>query len=206
MFNKKYSLINSVKKSVSSIIHPLIVMGMFMSIVFLATPGNIKQPDIPLAVYAMENIQEVVTPPLLRKHKKPSFTSDIECLAKNIYYEARGEPEHGMIAVGLVTINRSQDSQFSKTICGVVTQSIVTHTGEKICQFSWVCELTLAAKPVGQSWDHSLSIARMLLNGGHIHHEDLVEGAKYFHASNARPSWRKNKIKVAEIGNHVFYK
>ena len=206
MFNKKYLLIKSVKKSALSMINPLIVMGMFMSIVFLATPSNIKQPDIPLAVYAMENIQEVVTPPLLRKQKKPSFTSDIECLAKNIYYEARGESEHGMIAVGMVTINRSKDSRFSKTICGVVSQSFVSDTGEKFCQFSWVCELTLSAKPVGSRWGDSLSIARMLLNGGHIHHEDLVEGAKYFHASNARPSWRKNKIKVAEIGNHVFYK
>lgn len=206
MFNKKYLLIKSVKNSVSSMTRSLMIIGVFLTIAILATPGNIKQPDIPLDVYSMENIQAVVTPPLLRKHKKPSFTSDIECLAKNIYYEARGESEHGMIAVGMVTINRSRDSSFSKTICGVVSQSLVSDTGEKICQFSWVCELTLAAKPVGARWVESLSIARMLLNGGHIDHKDLVEGAKYFHASNARPSWRKNKIKVAEIGNHVFYK
>jgi spore germination cell wall hydrolase CwlJ-like protein len=206
MFNKKYLLIKSVKTSVSSMTRSLMIIGVFLTIAILTTPGNIKQPDIPLDVYSIENIQAVVTPPLLRKHKKPSFTSDIECLAKNIYYEARGESQDGMIAVGMVTINRSRDSSFSKSICGVVSQSLVSDTGEKICQFSWVCELTLAAKPVGARWIESLSIARMLLNGGHIDHEDLVEGAKYFHASNARPSWRKNKIKVAEIGNHVFYK
>jgi spore germination cell wall hydrolase CwlJ-like protein len=206
MFNKKYSLITSVKQSVLSMINPLMIMGMFMSIVILATPSNINQPDTQLSVYSTGNMHTVATPIVLRKSKKTSLASDIECLAKNIYYEARGDSEHGMIAVGLVTINRSQDSQFSKTICGVVTQSIVSDTGEKICQFSWVCELTLSATPVGSSWITSLAIAKMLLNGGHIDHADLVEGAKYFHASNARPSWRKNLTKVAEIGNHVFYK
>jgi len=32
--------------------------------------------------------------------------AELLCLAKNIYYEARGEPMHGKIAVAQVTLNR----------------------------------------------------------------------------------------------------
>jgi N-acetylmuramoyl-L-alanine amidase len=41
---------------------------------------------------------------------------DIECLARNIFYESRGEPIEGKIAVGIVTINRAQDPRFGQ-IC-----------------------------------------------------------------------------------------
>ena len=44
----------------------------------------------------------------------------VECLAKNIYHEARGESTAGMFAVGFVTLNRVMDSRYPNTICGVV--------------------------------------------------------------------------------------
>ena len=50
---------------------------------------------------------------------------DLECLARNIYYEAGMESEEGKAAVGLVTINRSRDDKFPKSICGVVSQRTI---------------------------------------------------------------------------------
>jgi hypothetical protein len=46
----------------------------------------------------------------------------IDCLADNIYHEARNEPEKGKVAVALVTLNRVEDPRFPKDICGVVKQ------------------------------------------------------------------------------------
>ena len=44
------------------------------------------------------------------------------CLATAIYFEARGEPIRGQIAVGQVILNRVRSPQFPQTICGVVYQ------------------------------------------------------------------------------------
>jgi spore germination cell wall hydrolase CwlJ-like protein len=50
---------------------------------------------------------------------------ELMCLARNIYYESKGESEKGKIAVGIVTMNRSQHPEFPNTICGVVKQKTV---------------------------------------------------------------------------------
>ena len=66
-----------------------------------------------------------------------------ECLAKNIYFEARNEPFVGQFAVALVTLNRVHDSAFPNTICDVVYEGIHTARGfpkRDRCQFSWDCD------------------------------------------------------------------
>lgn len=32
-----------------------------------------------------------------------------------------------------------------------------------------------------------------------------MDGALFFHATYVKPSWAKNKKRVAHIGRHVFY-
>ena len=59
---------------------------------------------------------------------------EIDCLTQNIYREAGIEPESGMVAVGLVTMNRVKTSGFPKTVCTVVKQKT-----KSTCQFSWFC-------------------------------------------------------------------
>ena len=44
------------------------------------------------------------------------------CLATAIYFEARGEPVSGQVAVGQVIMNRVRSPLFPQTICGVVYQ------------------------------------------------------------------------------------
>ena len=46
--------------------------------------------------------------------------NDLECLAENIYFEARGEPLDGQFAVAEVTLNRTRAPNFPHTVCAVV--------------------------------------------------------------------------------------
>jgi len=59
---------------------------------------------------------------------------EVQCLAQNIYYEARNEPEEGKVAVGLVTINRTQDPRFPDSVCGVVHQRTVLNIPKKVTE------------------------------------------------------------------------
>jgi N-acetylmuramoyl-L-alanine amidase len=118
---------------------------------------------------------------------------DLHCLAKNIYFEARGESNRGKIAVAQVTINRvKHPGDFSKTICGVVYQPD---------QFSWTSLPKQAIKDTKQ-WEESLHIAQGVLSG-RIFLENF--NALYFHAQHVKPYWRKTKKHIRTIGKHIFY-
>lgn len=119
--------------------------------------------------------------------------NDVECLTKNIYYEARGEDNRGRVAVAHVTLNRVKTGYWGNTICKVVYAKK---------QFSW----TLAKKlprPDSKVWAESEQVARKVLAG------DRVRGLSkslYYHATYIKdPSWADPKHEVGQIGNHVFY-
>jgi hypothetical protein len=156
---------------------------------------------------------------------------EFNCLARNIFFEAGGEPEEGKIAVGLVTINRSTDGRFKDTICGVVDQKLTrdipkTQIIEKkeffrtiketqtvwskisICQFSWRCMFVKNPKNNDQRWLDSQRVALELLSSSE-NYEDLrskYADALYFHATGIRPAWVHGKETVNRIGGHIFYK
>lgn len=126
----------------------------------------------------------------------------LDCLAKNIYYEAGGEPFEGKVAVAQVTINRAESGQFPNDICKVVYQKNVVY--EKVlCQFSWYCENASALKPKNTAmFKESEMVARqVLLENFRL---PSLKHALYFHATHINPKW--NREKVAQIGGHVFYK
>lgn len=118
---------------------------------------------------------------------------DLDCLAKNIYFEARGESRQGKIAVAQVTLNRvKHPGEFSKTICGVVYQKD---------QFSWTNLPKATVKDI-QQWEESLHIAQGILRGK-IFLENF--DALYFHANYVKPQWRSTKQYIRTIGKHIFY-
>lgn len=133
----------------------------------------------------------------LSYEKKQKVMKDVECLAKNIYYEAGSEPYSGKLAVAQVTMNRVKSNQFPRTVCGVVYQRT-----KSTCQFSWVCEDDLHPRR-GQAWGESLRIAENILINKRTY--DVVGGAKYFHATYVDPAWSNTKRVVKQIGNHIFY-
>jgi spore germination cell wall hydrolase CwlJ-like protein len=115
------------------------------------------------------------------------------CLAKNIYYEARGEPMQGQIAVALTTLNRVKSHKFPSSICRVVYQPY---------QFSWTHQ-NLAPPRKGPEWDTAVFVAQLTQHTLWKYAKNFK--ALYFHNYKVRPKWNRNKIVVAKIGKHTFY-
>jgi spore germination cell wall hydrolase CwlJ-like protein len=122
-----------------------------------------------------------------------SFSDEDEkCLAKNIYYEAGVESEHGKKAVAQVTLNRMRTGRWGKTICQVVYAK---------AQFSWTMKKKLE-EPKGNAWADSQWIAHRVLRGDAL---PKLETALFYHADYVKPSWRNPVAKIQQIGAHIFY-
>lgn len=126
----------------------------------------------------------------------------LECLTRNIYHEAKGEPFEGKVAVAQVTINRMESGQFPNDLCKVVYQKNVVYD-KVLCQFSWYCENPSNVKPKNLvAYRESEIVAKqVLLEGFRL---PSLTHALYFHAKHINPKW--NREKVAVIGGHIFYK
>jgi spore germination cell wall hydrolase CwlJ-like protein len=126
----------------------------------------------------------------------------LDCLTRNIYWEAASEPFEGKVAVAQVTINRVESGRFADTVCGVVYQKNVFYE-KVVCQFSWLCESTHKTRAVYQPmWQESELVAKkVLLENFRL---PSMKNALYYHATYINPNWKKEKIEV--IGRHVFYK
>lgn len=128
----------------------------------------------------------------------------LDCLAKNIYFEARGEDIIGQYGVGLVTLNRVADKKFPNNICDVVYQAVKVNNKvvKHKCQFSWYCDGISDIPTNSEAWYQAINIAETLL---HFNVEDFTKGSKFYHAIYVTPKWSKNKKVLARIGRHVFY-
>jgi len=126
----------------------------------------------------------------------------LDCLAKNVYYEASSEPFEGKVAVAQVTINRSKHKEFPSDICRVVHEKNVFFK-KVICQFSWFCDQTYKKKPVNhKAYEDSYEVAKkVMIEGFRL---DSMKEAIYYHADYVNPHW--NKPRVGKIGRHIFYK
>ena len=118
---------------------------------------------------------------------------ETECLAGAVYFEAKGESLEGQLAVAEVVLNRADSGRYPSTACGVVFQR---H------QFSFVRHGDFPPiKRNSRAWREAIAIAQ-------IAQDDLwesrVSDAMFFHASRVSPGWRKTRI--AQVGNHVFYR
>lgn len=125
----------------------------------------------------------------------------LNCLTKNIYWEAGSEPFEGKVAVAQVTMNRVASGKFAVDICSVVHQR--TRTAERvICQFSWYCDGSSVIRPIHPvKWRESEEVAKQVLFEGF--RLPSLTTALYFHADYVNPQW--GKPKVAKIGRHIFY-
>lgn len=122
------------------------------------------------------------------------------CLARAVYYEARGEPAEGQIAVAQVILNRARSKKWPNSICGVVNQGV--ERGEK-CQFSFACNSRLSA-PNGVMWEEAELIATQAL-AGQAWLRELME-ATHYHTTSVAPVWRLGLVQQTTIGTHIFYR
>ena len=127
-------------------------------------------------------------------------TKDRRCLAEAIYYEARGEPVAGQIAVAQVVLNRILAGSWPKTVCEVTSQGI--EAGEK-CQFSYACFKQRLSAPTGDTWHNAQALAEDVLEGGAWLEEMLI--ATHFHRVDLKPVWRTAMTEIGRYGRHVFY-
>lgn len=103
-------------------------------------------------------------------------SDDINCLAKNIYYEARNQGYIGQIAVAQTTFNRVNDGKWGDTICDKA--------------------------PYGKAWKRSLYAAKSFQYGLRV---NTLNDSTFYHASYVKPKWASDMVKVAHIGKHIFY-
>jgi spore germination cell wall hydrolase CwlJ-like protein len=117
---------------------------------------------------------------------------ELTCLATGIYFEAKGEPLAGQLAVADVILNRTNSGRFPKSVCSVITQP---------GQFSFVRGGKLPTPPANAQWRKAMAIA-------HVAKKDLWDSpagdALYFHARYAKAGW--GRARVATVGNHIFYR
>lgn len=122
------------------------------------------------------------------------------CLATAIYFEARGEPEHGQIAVGQVILNRVRSPQFPETICGVVYQGQMAPG----CQFSFACDGKTDTPRKDAQWAQAQDLTRKITSGQVWLPE--VGYSTFYHANYVNPRWVRDMSKIDKIGRHIFYK
>ena len=128
--------------------------------------------------------------------------TDLNCLARNIYYEARGEPAAGQLAVAEVTMNRVESSRFPNSVCSVVHEQNWDKRRERyVGAFSWT-EFDALPRPRGESWRRSMDAAVAVYDEQAV---PRVPGALFYHATSITPRWSVNMEPVAEIGRHTFY-
>lgn len=127
-----------------------------------------------------------------------STEEEMECLAKNMYHEAKGEGLEGWLAVANVTLNRVRSNKYPNTICKVVYQNR---------QFSWTQD-GLSDDPKNHKiWNRIVAIAgNMTAEGDFDRVEDNTNGATHFHATRITPYWVADMTPVNTIGNHAFYR
>jgi spore germination cell wall hydrolase CwlJ-like protein len=131
----------------------------------------------------------------------------LECLALNIYFEARGSNLADKVAVADVVLNRKKDRRYPNTVCGVVEQAKLDSNGHprrNQCQFSWFCDGRSDTPRDIDRWEEAQLLAHQILVDGK--YRGISEGATHYHATYVNPTWARSFQQVGRIGEHVFYR
>jgi spore germination cell wall hydrolase CwlJ-like protein len=125
----------------------------------------------------------------------------VKCLTEAIYFEARGEPVRGQIAVAQVVMNRVFSGYYPNTVCGVVYQNASRHLA---CQFTFACDGIADVVREPDAWERAKRIAAETVDGQLWLPE--VGKATHYHAYWVHPSWVHEMTKMYRLGVHTFYR
>jgi spore germination cell wall hydrolase CwlJ-like protein len=172
----------------STMSDPNMFAKMWASVTALVTPK--AEAPVPVAAAQPGNLADLIVAHVAAE------TSDREqeCLAKAVYFEARGEPIEGQLAVAEVVMNRAASGRYPTTLCAVITQK---------AQFSFIRRGKFP-RPNRDSdaWKTAVaiaSIAQQKLAG------TLPASVLWYHATYVSPTWGKRLTKQTQIGLHIFY-
>ena len=166
--------------------------------------------------------------PLKRPSVIGSFYTkeDVECMAKNIYFESRSDNMAGQFAVADVVLNRVKDKRYPNTVCEVIYDGPIKEKWKTKqnpdlpdskreyvplrhkCQFSWYCDGKKDTIPRydNDAWERAQLVAGYILYSGE--YLGITEGATHYHATYVSPNWRHDRGMqlVGRIGSHIFYR
>lgn len=149
--------------------------------------------------------------------------NSIECLAKNIYFEAKNQSFAGKIAIAFVVMNRVKDKRFPNTICKVIYESPMKESwktrnlknlpaSQRIyypvrnkCQFSWYCDGKADTIKEKSVYADIIKIVKIFLDTK-IEFIDFTEGSTHYHAFYVSPDWGSDHTKTFQIDDHIFYR
>jgi len=137
-----------------------------------------------------------------KDHKPISKETENVCLAKALYYEARGEPELGKKAVAKIVLNRKNHKKFPKTICKVINQ-VNYIKGRKLCQFSWVCDRQ-RIDTASNSWEQAKFLSSSILSNK-IKLPNFAPNVLFFKSVHSRQRFGKGYRFVSRVGKSNFY-
>ena len=124
-----------------------------------------------------------------------------KCLAEAVYFEARGEPVLGQVAVAQVILNRVFSGKYPSTVCGVVFQNSHRHLA---CQFTFACDGIRDVVREPDMWERAKKIDAEMLDGKLWLPE--IGKATHYHARYVHPGWVSEMKKMHKLGVHIFYR
>src|SRR6218665_720257 len=88
-----------------------------------AAPQDATSAPVPAPASTDDADQAESLAELVSDHGQPDqLSSELQCLAGAVYFEAKGESLPGQLAVGRVIVARSKSGRFPASYCGVVYQ------------------------------------------------------------------------------------
>jgi spore germination cell wall hydrolase CwlJ-like protein len=148
------------------------------------------EPDLGLILPEAGSLAQLVRE--VRATAETRLDSQMECLATAVYFESKGEPLDGQLAVAQVILNRVESGRFGASICDVVKAPK---------QFSFVRGGSMPAPTNMAQWETAKAIALIATSGSW---PEIVPDATHFHATRVSPGWKLRR--VATVGQHVFYR
>jgi hypothetical protein len=169
------------------------------------TPVSLPMSNaIPLDMVPMPRPAPGLPPPspaeLLHLEGK-AYAKAERCLANAIYFEARGEPVSGQIAVAQVVMNRAFSGFYPNDVCAVIYQNAHRHLA---CQFTFACDGKSKAINERGAWARANRIAKQTLDGQL--YVATVGASTHYHAIYVHPNWVREMHKLARYGIHNFYR
>ena len=149
----------------------------------------------------------VASPAPAQNFELEKLFPQVQCMALNIYYEARGSNLADQAAVADVVMNRVQDTRYPNTICEVVKQGLQNSDGSmkrNKCQFSWYCDGKHDRPQDEDRWVEAQGIAWNMVEENKF--RGITEGSTHYHATYVEPRWAKTLQLVGRIGAHIFYR
>ncbi|WP_076071281.1 cell wall hydrolase [Sphingomonas montana] len=122
-----------------------------------------------------------------------SLDDETLCMAKVVHHEAGNQSRAGQLAVAQTILNRKASGRFAGTVCGVVHQ-----------RNQYFDTTRYHPNRASAQWQAAVAVAFEALSGKA---QAVVPGALFFRAAYSTPTnFFKGRIRVAALGDHVFYR